>query len=62
MIKIPYFETSKQTIFSPNNPVLDSFYKLLEKYAPVLQDSPIFNDLVETYEFLNFLLKEQEDE
>lgn len=54
-----YFETKKHTIFSPKNPVLDNFYKLLEKYAPVLAGSSIFDDLVEVYEFLDSIFEEE---
>lgn len=54
-----YFDTKKRTVFSPNKAILLDFYRLLEKYAPILEDSPLFNDFVDIYETLDFDLKEE---
>jgi hypothetical protein len=50
---VPYFETKKHSVFSPENPTLTHFYSLLEKYAPVIGDSPLFDDLVDLYHTLD---------
>jgi hypothetical protein len=49
-----YFDTKKRTVFSPENPSLTTLYKTLEKYAPVLGDSPLFDELVNAYEVLDY--------
>lgn len=56
-----YFETKHKTVFSPENPILDSLYYFLEKYAPVLGDSPIFDKLISVYETLESELKEENE-
>ncbi|WP_423408050.1 hypothetical protein AABM38_20620 [Heyndrickxia sp. MSNUG] len=54
-----YFETKHKTVFSPRNNQLEPFYSALEKYAPVLGDSRVFEDLIEVYETLDS--QEQDD-
>lgn len=49
-----WFETKNRFVCSPENPSLTSFYKVLEKYAPVIGDSRLFDDLVDIYETLDF--------
>lgn len=53
-----YFDTKNRTIYSPENPTLVTFYRLLEKYAPAIGDSPLFDDLVNVYETLDFDLND----
>lgn len=48
-----YFETKHKTVFSPKNSLLDELYRYLEKNAPVIGDSRLFEDLVEVYESLD---------
>jgi hypothetical protein len=51
---MPYFETRNHTVFSPGDERFKTFYEILEKYAPVIGDSPLFGDLVDIYETLDF--------
>ncbi|WP_340373259.1 hypothetical protein [Peribacillus sp. FSL E2-0218] len=54
-----YFETKKNTVFSPANPKLESLYNLLEKHEPALGGSHFYDDLIEIYETLENNLKEE---
>lgn len=56
-----YFETKHKSVFSPGNPILTDFYNLLEKYAPILGDSPFFEDFVDVYETLDFDMELEEE-
>jgi hypothetical protein len=49
-----FFDTKNRTVYAPENPTLTHLYRLLEKYAPSIGDSPLFNDLVDAYETLDF--------
>lgn len=51
---MPYFDTRKHTVYSPGDKKLEGLYNLLEKYAPTIGDSPLFDDLVDVYETLDF--------
>ncbi|MEK5176323.1 hypothetical protein NST63_27535 [Heyndrickxia sp. FSL W8-0496] len=55
---MPYFESKDRTVFSPQNDKLLPFYKFLEQYNQSLGGSNLFEDLVETYEYLDFVFKE----
>ena len=55
---MPYFDSKNRTVFSPQSVVLEPLYKLLEKYQSTLSGSKIFDDMVETYEYLDFVLKD----
>lgn len=54
-----YFETKKNTVFSPANPILENLYNLLEKHEPALGGSHFYDDLIEAYESLDSKLKEE---
>jgi hypothetical protein len=54
-----YFETKKNTVFSPTNLKLESLYKILEKHEPALGGSHFYDDLIEIYESLENELKEE---
>lgn len=54
-----YFETKNGPVWEPSNQMLKSFYKVLEKNAPVLDGSRVFDDLIEAYEALEADLKEE---
>ncbi len=54
-----YFETKHKTVFSPKNSLLDELYRYLEKQAPVIGDSRLFEDLVDVYEALDEELEER---
>jgi hypothetical protein len=58
-MKMPYFDSKNRTVFSPQKEILEPFYKLLEQYHKVIGGSSLFDDLVETYEYLDFVLKEE---
>lgn len=58
---MPYFNSKNRTIFSPRNAALEDFYNLLEKYEPIIGGSRVFEDMVDTYEFLDSTLKEEEE-
>jgi len=53
------FETKNGPVYEPGNQVLNGMYKLLEKHAPSLSGSRLFEDLVDVYESLNMDLKEE---
>lgn len=53
-----YFDTKNGHVYEPDNRVLLSFYETLKKLAPTLNGSPVFDDLVDVYETLDFDLKE----
>jgi hypothetical protein len=48
-----FFDTKNRTVYSPENPTLTSLFRVLEKYAPAIGDSPLFDELVEVYEVLD---------
>lgn len=55
-----YFETDKGTVWEPENKELKSLYSVLEKHAPSLSGSRLFDELIEVYETLDSDLKEAE--
>lgn len=55
-----YFETDKKTVWEPENQELKSLYAVLEKHAPSLSGSKLFDELIEVYETLDSDLKEAE--
>ncbi|QOK28035.1 hypothetical protein IIE26_05020 [Cytobacillus oceanisediminis] len=57
-----YFDSKDRTVFSPQNEKLEPFYKILEQYNQTIGGSNLFDDLVETYEYLDFVLKEKKEE
>ncbi|MFJ7831770.1 hypothetical protein ACIQXU_16285 [Peribacillus sp. NPDC097284] len=56
-----YFETKKNTVFSPDNSKLENLYKLLEKHEAALGGSHFYDDLIEVYESLENELKEENE-
>jgi hypothetical protein len=58
---MPYFEAKDRTVFSPQNEKLEALYKTLEKHHKSIGGSNLFDDLVETYEYLDFALREKEE-
>lgn len=54
-----FFETKKNTVFSPGNPILENLYNMLEKHEPALGGSHFYEDLIEVYETLDSQLKEE---
>lgn len=54
------FDTKNGPVYEPENQMLRSFYETLKKYAPVLDGSPVFDELVEVYEALEFDMREDE--
>ncbi|MED3650636.1 hypothetical protein [Heyndrickxia sporothermodurans] len=59
---MPYFDSKDRTVFSPQDDRLEPFYKILEQYHKAIGGSNLFDDLVETYEYLDFVLKKREEE
>lgn len=55
---MPWFEAKDRTVFSPVNPKLEPFYNLLEQYQKALSGSNLYDDLIETYEYLDQVFKE----
>ncbi|MFP3512978.1 hypothetical protein SB775_25900 [Peribacillus sp. SIMBA_075] len=55
-----YFETKKNTVFSPANPKLENLYNLIEKHEPAFGGSHFYDDLIEIYESLDNKLKEED--
>lgn len=53
-------ETKHHAVFEPANPVLKGFYDFISKYAPVIGDSRIYEDLLDVYYSLEQDLKEEE--
>jgi hypothetical protein len=58
---MPYFESKSRTVFSPQCEVLEPIYKMLEQYEPVIGGSQLFEDMVENYEYLDFVLRSKEE-
>lgn len=56
-----YFEAKGRTVFSPQSPVLEPVYKMLEQYESAIGGSQLFEDMVENYEYLDFVLREKEE-
>lgn len=56
---MPYFESKDRTVFSPQNDKLLPFYNILKQYHLTIGGSNLFEDLVETYEYLDFVFKEE---
>ncbi|WP_374717916.1 hypothetical protein [Neobacillus sp.] len=57
-----YFDTKKGPVYEPENQLLSNLYKVLEKHAPILEGSRLFEDLVEVYEDLEMNLKEDSED
>lgn len=57
-----YFDSKDRTVFSPQVDVLDPLYEFLEKYHKAFSGSNFFDELIETYESLDYALKEKEEE
>ena len=55
-----YFDSKDRTVFSPQVKKLEPLYKYLEKHHKTIGGSDLFNELVDTYEYLNFELREKE--
>jgi hypothetical protein len=55
-----YFEAKGRTVFSPQCSVLEPVYKMLEQYEPTIGGSQLFEDMVENYEYLDFVLRDKE--
>lgn len=58
---MPYFDSKNRTVFSPQNDKLEPFYKLLEQYQKTLSGSNFFEELLDTYEYLDQVFKEDEN-
>lgn len=60
---MPYFDSkgSKRTVFSPQSEVLTPVYKMLEQYEPTIGGSQLFDDMVENYEYLDFVFRNKEE-
>lgn len=56
---MPWFQAKDRTVFSPVNPKLEPLFKLLEQYEKSLSGSNLYEDLVETYEYLDQVFKEE---
>lgn len=59
---MPYFDSKERTVFSPQVEILEPFYKVLEQYHKAIGGSDLFEDLVETYEYLDFVFRKKEEE
>lgn len=58
---MPFFGSkSSRTIFSPKNELLEPLYNLIEKYDSVLAGCSFYEELIETYEYLDQVIKEDE--
>jgi hypothetical protein len=57
---MPYFESKDRTVFSPQVEKLEPFYKFLERHHKTMGGSLMFDELVETYEYLDFTLNKKE--
>ncbi|MGD6894317.1 hypothetical protein ACQCVI_04750 [Bacillus infantis] len=55
---MPYFDSKDRTVFSPQNEKLEPFYKFLEQYQRTLSGSNFFDELIDTYEYLDQIFKE----
>lgn len=55
---MPYFDTKERTVMSPINPKLEPLYTFLEQYQRTFSGSNFFDELIDTYEYLDQVLKE----
>jgi hypothetical protein len=55
---MPFFDAKDRTVMSPINPKLEPLYVFLEKYQQSLSGSQFFDDLLDTYEYLDQIFKE----
>ena len=55
---MPYFESKDRTVFSPQNPKLEPLYKFIEQYQKTFSGSNFYDELIDTYEYLDQVLKE----
>lgn len=53
-------ETKHHVVFEPTNSTLIGFYNYIQKYAPVIGDSRIYEDLLDVYYSLEQDLKEDD--
>ncbi|MBD7937174.1 hypothetical protein H9655_09030 [Cytobacillus sp. Sa5YUA1] len=58
---MPYFDSKSRTVFSPQVDKLEPFYKILEQYHQAIGGSNLFDDLVETYEYLDYVFRDKEE-
>lgn len=58
---MPYVNTKDRTVFSPQNEKLDPLYNLIEKHQQALSGSNFFDELIETYEYLDQIMKEEKN-
>jgi hypothetical protein len=56
---MPYFDSKDRTVFFPQCEKLEPLYKYLEKHHKTIGGSNLFDELVETYEYLDFVLREK---
>ena len=54
---MPYFESKKRTVYSPENSKLEILFNFLEKHNQSLSGSDLYNALVDIYETLDEELK-----
>ncbi|MDQ0268918.1 hypothetical protein [Cytobacillus purgationiresistens] len=56
---MPYFDSKERTVFSPHNPKLEPFYSYLDQYQKTFSGSNFFEELIDTYEYLDQVFKEE---
>ncbi|MEK5524114.1 hypothetical protein [Heyndrickxia sp. FSL W8-0423] len=56
---MPYFDTKDRTVYSPVNPKLEPLYSFLEQYQKTFSGSNFFEELLDTYEYLDQVFKEE---
>jgi hypothetical protein len=58
---MPYFDSKERTVFSPQNPKLEPFYSFLEQYQKTFSGSNFYDELIDTYEYLDQVMKEEKN-
>ena len=56
---MPFFHAKDRTVMSPINQKLGPLYEFLEQYQRTFSGSNFFDELIDTYEYLDQVFKEE---
>ncbi|MEH7392606.1 hypothetical protein [Bacillus sp. JJ1474] len=58
---MPFFYAKDRTVMSPINPKLEPLFDFLEQYQKSFSGSNFYDELVDTYEYLDQVFKEEKE-
>lgn len=59
---MPFFHAKDRTVMSPINPKLEPLYDFIEKYQKTFSGSNFYDELIDTYEYLDQVFKEEKED